>query len=115
MQEIEDARIDIRIGPPRVRHRPVDITPVGSVGSHGAIDIGAVDRKAGDNLLERALQDVARQIGGHAGSAAQHAPASRPSTLSSLAISLTMMRSLHVAHDLVEIVVLAGESHNRLA
>ena len=78
----------------RPRHRPSDVAPVRVGGRAGEIDIGAVDRKVGDDLLDRALQDAARQVRPSSGSARARRAAARPSALSSLAISLSMMLSL---------------------
>src|SRR5271166_6404268 len=48
----------------RACHCPVDVTPVRFRGLGSSIDVGAVNREAGDNLLQRPLQDVACEVGG---------------------------------------------------
>ena len=76
--------------------KPIDVPAIGFGGRVGKIDIGAVDRKAGDDLLDRALQNVlgkvrrqrvlpreARRVAGE--------------PLSSLAISLSMMQIFRCA------------------
>jgi hypothetical protein len=94
VQEVKNRRVDVRIAAPCLRHRPVEITPVGILLRTVHVDIGAVDREAGNNLLESALQDVAVKSA-VTGFWRATRPASRPSTLSSLAISFSMMRILH--------------------
>ena len=57
--------MDVRIETSGARDRPGDVAPVGFRRRAGKIDIGAVDRKARDDLFDRALQQRARQIGRH--------------------------------------------------
>src|SRR5215469_18389377 len=45
-------------------HGPVNVAAIRFGRFCGAVDISAVNRKAGDDLLQRALQDVAREVGG---------------------------------------------------
>ena len=63
LQEAEDAGVQIGLAASRLRDGPVDVAAIG-IGGTVRVDIGAVDRKAGDDLPQPALQDVAREVGG---------------------------------------------------
>ena len=57
--------MNVRIDASGARDRPGDVPPVSFRRRPRKIDIGAVDRKAGDDLIDRALQERARQIRRH--------------------------------------------------
>src|SRR5258707_8408110 len=61
MDEVEDRRVRARPALFRLRHRPVYVAPI-LAGRGGAVDIGAVDRKGGDDLVERAAHAVQGEI-----------------------------------------------------
>src|ERR1035441_10193637 len=58
------AGIDFSLVAARLRQRPTQIAIIGSFEHPGAVDVGAVDRKAGDQLRARAAQQTLREIGG---------------------------------------------------
>ena len=95
MQEIEDARIDTDVSIRRACATAQSMSRRSISVSGGSVDIGAVDREAGDDLLQGAVQNVVGEIRCAADASALARPASRASTFSSLAISFSMMRSLH--------------------
>ena len=63
-QEVEDARIDFGLVAARACDRPVEIALVIRRALAGRVHIGAIDREAGDDLADRAVQEVAGEIGG---------------------------------------------------
>ena len=114
LQEIECGWMNIRIGTPGARHRPGDIAPVG-VGRHpGKVEIGPVDRKVRDDLSDRALEQRARQIRRHRTFAGQLRGAATER------VELARHFIFHdpelaVARNGREILVFAGEAHDRPA
>src|SRR5260370_108426 len=64
VQKLKDARIQICPVGPRVRQRPVDIAPVRFARLGSTVYVSAVHRKARNNLLQCALQDIAREVSG---------------------------------------------------
>ena len=62
VQEIEDARIDVGFVSARLANGPVEIAAIGIGGRGRAVYIGAINREAGDHLLNCPLQDVLREI-----------------------------------------------------
>ena len=63
-QEVEDARIDFGLVAARACDRPVEIALVVRCALAGRVHIGAIDREAGDDLADGAVEDVAGEIGG---------------------------------------------------
>ena len=57
--------MDVRVDAACARDRPGDVAPVGVAGVRRQIEIGAIDGKVGDDLLDRALQNGAGQIRRH--------------------------------------------------
>ena len=64
VQEIEHAGRQLGRRPPRGGERPVKVAAIGVGGFALAVDIGAVDGKSGHHFTDRALKQVAREIGG---------------------------------------------------
>ena len=63
MHEIEDTWVKIDFVSPRLRHGPFEVASIG-LGRRACIDIGAVNREAGDDLAQGAMQDIVGEVGG---------------------------------------------------
>jgi hypothetical protein len=98
LHEVEDARIDRGLGAPRPGERPVEVAPIGVGRRTLGVDIGAVDREAGNHLAQGAVQDVVGKVsragilpGDAAGIAREHVQFARH--------LVTHDAQLRVAHD----------------
>ena len=63
-RKAEDARIDLGLVAACLRQRPAQVALIGGIKLAVAVHVGAIDRKAGDQLLDRPHQQGLREVGG---------------------------------------------------